>query len=84
MLPTRLYACQREEREAQITYFDQHSMQSGLVNDWASQDGFSMVHQSDGQPIKPIRPFTVEMSFDGNAVDVGSHRQAPLHSIKLA
>src|SRR5579863_955763 len=55
-------------------------MQSGLVNDWAREDGFSIVHHSDVQSIKPIRPLTVEMSFDGNAVDVGSHSTSSLVS----
>src|SRR6266566_3200071 len=30
-LPTRLYARQREQGQTQITYFDEHSMQGGLV-----------------------------------------------------
>src|SRR5947209_20251597 len=59
--------------EAQITYFDEQSMQSGLVNDWAGEDGFSIVHQSDGQPIKPVRPFTVKMPLDDDPVDLLSN-----------
>src|SRR2546428_10199844 len=54
LLPFRLYARQREQGETQITYFDQHSMQGGLINDWAREDGFSIVHHGDGQSIKPI------------------------------
>src|SRR5437588_10594833 len=48
-------------------------MQSGLVNDWAGEDGFSIVHQSDGQPIKPVRPFTVKMPLDDDPVDLLSN-----------
>src|SRR5947209_20352814 len=59
--------------EAQITYFDEQSMQSGLVNDWAGENGFSIVHQSDGQPIKPLRPITVKMPLDDDPVDLLSN-----------
>ncbi|MFL5587646.1 MAG: hypothetical protein ACJ8DI_08325 [Ktedonobacteraceae bacterium] len=45
-------------------------MQSSLVNDWAREDGFSIVHQGDGQPIKPIRPFAVKMPLDDELVDL--------------
>src|SRR5438094_816107 len=69
-LPTRLYAHQREQGQTQITYFDQHSMQSRLINYWAREDGFSIVHHSDGQSIKPLRPFTVKMPLDDNLVDL--------------
>jgi hypothetical protein len=67
---TRLYARQREEREAQITYFDQYSMQSSLVSDWARENGFSILQQSDSQSIKPVRPFAVKMSLDYDLVDL--------------
>src|SRR6266568_8894378 len=82
-LPTRLCPSQREEGEAQITYFDEHSMQSGLVNDWAGEDGFSIVHHGDGQPIKPLRPFTVKMPLDDDLVDLLSNVFA-FHSVLLA
>src|SRR5712692_1708048 len=48
-------------------------MQSRLVNDRAREDGFSIVHQSDGQPIKPLRPFTVKMPLDDDLVDLLSN-----------
>src|SRR6266568_6123688 len=70
MLPFRLYARKPEQGEGQITYFDKHSMQSGLVNDWAREDGFSIVHHGDSQSIKPIRPFRVKMPLDDNLVDL--------------
>src|SRR5947209_20576235 len=57
-------------------------MQGGLVNDWARGNGFAIVHQSDGQPIKPLRPFTVQMPLDGNAVDIVSHMTLPSHYIE--
>jgi hypothetical protein len=40
----RVDTSQREQGQTYITYFDQHSMQGGLVNHWASEDGFSIVH----------------------------------------
>src|SRR5437762_8210694 len=48
-------------------------MQGSLINYWASEDGFSIVHQSDGQPIKPLRPFTVKMPLDDDLVDLLSN-----------
>src|SRR5579859_4106101 len=83
VLPIRLYTSKREQGKAQITYFDQHSMQRGLVNDWATQDSFSTVHLGDGQSIKPLRPFTLKMSLDSNAVDVVSHTTNTSHSSEL-
>src|SRR2546421_6982826 len=48
-------------------------MQGSLINYWASEDGFSSVHKSDGQPIKPLRPFTVKMPLDDDPVNLLSN-----------
>ena len=48
-------------------------MQSGLVNDGAGEDGFAIVHQSDSQSIKPVRPLMVKMPLDDDLVDLLSN-----------
>src|SRR5947209_3406158 len=60
---------QSQQGQGQITYFDQHPVQGGLIGQVTPQHGVVLV-VGDRQPLEPGRPMLVEMFLDANFIYV--------------
>src|SRR6266498_4428750 len=62
----------REELQAQVADLGQNPMHSGLVLDWAGDQGLAVRQGRQRQPLKPATPMAVQQTSDTNLVIVSS------------
>src|SRR5262249_25881299 len=58
-----------DQSHSQITHFSKQSMQGGLINDRARQEGVPVVLPGDGQAAKPVCPLRPEVTLDPDLID---------------
>jgi hypothetical protein len=53
----------RNEHHPQIAQFCNEAVQGGLIFDFTSQDGFTLICVGEGETIQPICPCQVKVAF---------------------
>lgn len=54
--------------QAQVPDLGQNAVQSGLILDWAGDEGLAVPQGGQRQPLKPRTPVAVQLASDANFI----------------